>query len=304
MRSASLPGTTVPISSSRPRSRAAALVAAVMAAIGDAPWSWSSTISRQTMSAVTPTSPVSVPVAIGMPSSMAASHEARCRRSMRSCRSRWTGVSPGRVRFTSVTTSVGTRNAPDAASASIAARSASHACSTLSTPARAEATTEADPCAWLMTRTPSVRASATIAVISASVSSGSPWTIRPGASPVGREHRRLRGDDLDDIAPLRTCRRTAATSWVVPSASIPNWWPWPPLIPIARPAATSRGPGRRPAAMASRRTNSRLRMEPAPRAVVTPARRARAAWPAAARTISASERRAIVAIEPSVGSKV
>ena len=68
--------------SCRPRRRCPGVgraddVAAWMACIGVAPWSCSRAISRQTRSAVTPTSPVSVPVASGTPSRMAASVEAR-----------------------------------------------------------------------------------------------------------------------------------------------------------------------------------------------------------------------------------
>ena len=84
----------------------------------------------------------------------------------------------------------------------MASRSASQACSTLSTPARADAMTDSDPWAWLMTRRPCRCASDTIARISDSVSSGSPWTSPAGRETGRREHRRLRRDDLDDVGPV------------------------------------------------------------------------------------------------------
>ena len=49
----------------------------------------------------------------------------------------------------------------------------------------------------------------------------------------------------------------------------------PPALTL--PAATSRGPAVRPVAISSRNTHSRFRIDPAPRAVVTPARNARSA---------------------------
>ena len=231
---------------SRRRDRAAsrrAEVAARMAAIGDAPCSWSRAISRATMSAVTPTSPVSVPVAIGIPSSIAASVDARWRRSMRSCRSRWTGVRPGSVRLTSVTTRVGTRKAPDRASASIAARSASHACSTLSTPAAAERRTDSPSCAWLMTLTPSSaavvddRPELRLGQLGRSVDHPARLVSRRG------QHRRLRCDDLDDVGAVAddaARRRRRAPRGRPPRARTRGRARR--SLPTAVPATTRRGP--------------------------------------------------------------
>ncbi len=101
--------------------------------------------------------------------------------------------------------------------------------------------------------------------------------MRPGASPVVVSIAASDAMTLTTSAPSRTTRRVAVTNASGPSASSPNWNPCPPVTPTAVPAATRRGPGIRPAAIASRSTTSRLRMEPAPRAVVTPARSARAA---------------------------
>ena len=79
-----LPVSTVPISASRPSVRAAMLVAPRMAVIAGAPCSWISRTSRATMSEVTPRTPQSVPVAIGMPMRIAVSHDRRWSGSMRS----------------------------------------------------------------------------------------------------------------------------------------------------------------------------------------------------------------------------
>ena len=214
---------------------------------------------------------------------MAVSVEARWRRSIRSWRSRWTGVRPGSVRLTSVTTSVGTSQAPDAARASIAASSASQACSTLATPATAERRTDSPSWAWLMTRRPSSRRGRR------RWRAARPRQLRgavdhPARLVAGRrEHRRLRGDDLDHVGARRddpSRGRPPARPGRPPRGRTPRRGRPPRRRPC--PAATIRGPGTSPAAIASRRTTSRLRIEPAPRAVVTPARsamRRRAARP-------------------------
>jgi len=143
-RSATLPASIVPISDSRPSSRAATLVADLIAAIGDAPCWCTSSASRQTMSGMTPLTPQSVPVAIGIPRRIAVSHERRWATSISDCRRLWRSLRPGRFFQTSVTTSVGTRNAPLSRRTSSAASSARNACSTLATPPRADAMTAAE----------------------------------------------------------------------------------------------------------------------------------------------------------------
>ena len=154
---------------------------------------------------------------------MAVSVEARWRRSIMSWRSRWTGVRPPSVRLTSTTTIVGTRKAPEAASASRAGRSASQACSTLATPAAAERRTDSASWAWLMTFTPSSVAVSTTARSSSRVSSGPPLTMRLAASPVVVSIAASEAMTLTTSAPSRTTRRVAVTNAAGSSASRPNW---------------------------------------------------------------------------------
>ena len=84
-----------------------------------------------------------------------------------------------------------------------------------------------------MTLTWSSAAVATIARSSASVSSGAPWTMRPGARPVVVSIAASDATTLTTSAPSRTTRRVAVTSASGPSASTPNAWPCPPVIPTA-----------------------------------------------------------------------
>ncbi len=105
----------------------------------------------------------------------------------------------------------------------MAPSSASQACSTLVTPATAERRTDSLSWAWHMTRTRSSAAASTMARSSASVSSGAPWTMRPGASPVLVSMAASEATILTTSAPSRTTRRVAVTSASGPSASNPNW---------------------------------------------------------------------------------
>ena len=126
-----------------------------------------------------------------------------------------------------------------------------------------------------------------------------------GSEPRGSEHRRLGRDDLHDVGAARDdllgrLGKTRRPLRLEPERGAMT----SPREPTAVPATMRRGPGVWPAAMASRSTHSRLRIDPAPRAEVIPARSARAAWALADSRISSSLRAEIACSEPSLGSNV
>ena len=200
--------------------------------------------SRQTMSAVTPGSPVSVPLTTGTPIRIAASQDARWVTSMRSWRARCAGVRPGMSRLTSVTMSVGTSTAPEAATASMAGSSASQACSTLSTPARADATTEADDWAWLMTRRPSRWASADDRPDLGLGQLGLAEHLDARCEAGRRQHGRRGRDDLDDIGAGGDALADGSRKGRLPLGLDPELVPVPARRTDRQAGGDEPGPGR------------------------------------------------------------
>ena len=246
-----------PTSTVRPRARRRAAAPQMMSRPGSrsSPMrraGWRSAISRQTMSAVTPTSPVSVRSRAG----------AQPDRRSRSSRAPLDQVltfaldrrQPRSVRFTSVTTSVGTSHAPDARPLRSRTRPPSHACSTLSRRPRRIAAPTRCPGRGHHPPTGSARAGDRRSA-ARPAQLGRTEDHRAGRQAGRRQHRRLGRDDLHDVGPALddlSRRRRQSVRPRMPRARTPTRDRR--CCPTAVPAATMRGPGVRPAAISSRST--------------------------------------------------
>ena len=134
--------------------------------------------------------------------------------------------------------------------------------------------------------------------IADSSSSGSSWAF-PGTAPlVSTPPVAI---TLMQSAPSNICSRTALRASYGLSTIRPANQPCPPVMQITLPAARMRGPGMRPAAIASRTSIATLPVQPTSRTDVTPAcsvlRAFSTAW--STRWFGVSERTAfIVSVSP------
>ncbi len=183
---------------------------------------------------------------------------------MRSWRSRWTGVRPGSVRLTSVTTSVGTSHAPDGPQR-LDGR-------LVGEPGMLDAGHAGRRRADGPTRCPgrgsspggrAPPAASTMARTSSSSSSG-PAVDHPARLVAGRrQHRRLGRDDLDHVRPAVDHRSGWPPAMAAGARRLqPERRPVSVDRPDRRPGRDDPGPRTWPAAIRSRSTTSRFRIEP------------------------------------------